>query len=106
MNGRENIDLERIYSEINQECKTISDIVGMENMVKIMRKLGGNYMYIPKLDSYIVPDRNKGLVEAYQSGKTLKQLAYEYSLCEASVRAILCRAGVSLRPQKKRNKNV
>lgn len=103
--NRDNIDLERIYSEINAECKVISDIVGMENMVKIMRKLGGNYMYIPKLDSYILPDRNKTLIDAYQSGKTLKQLAYEYSLCEASIRSILSRAGIMLRPPKKRNKN-
>lgn len=104
MSNHGNLDLERIYNDLSEECKLIASFTGMEDFIKIVRRLGGGRIYIPALEGLSIPDRNKKIAEGYLHGKNVSQLSSEFSICNTTVIKILHSNGICLhrgRPIKK-----
>ena len=86
---KEDFKLEEL-PEVYQE---LSELVGIENMLKIAEAFGGGEsIYFPKLETLHRPKRNNKIIEDF-NGYNYKFLAKKYKLSEAHIRLILRQAG-------------
>ena len=63
--------------------------IGVRNTRKLCRAFGGSNLYIPKLEGFDRPHRNRLIRQDAARGVPLSQLALAYGLSERQVRRIL-----------------
>lgn len=74
--------------DLQENHREISDVVGFDNLIKLVEHFGGNSIYIPqKYDLY----RNKMYadISAKYDGTNIKRLATDYGISEKTVYTIV-----------------
>lgn len=79
--------------DLPDSCQHLVDIIGIENMVRLMKECGGTYFYIPKSDSLIRTLRDRAIRQEYEKGTSIRNIAMKCSLTESRVRTILFEQG-------------
>ncbi|MFV0401693.1 MAG: Mor transcription activator family protein [Oscillospiraceae bacterium] len=69
---------------LSENQREIAEIVGMENYLKLVKRFGGNTIYIQKYTDLLRPVRDSEIVSKF-NGYNQEELAREYDL---SVRTI------------------
>ncbi|BFH11105.1 hypothetical protein J6TS7_21710 [Paenibacillus dendritiformis] len=65
-----------------------AELIGIDNLVKLSKLGGGDYMYIPTMDFLLRPVRDKHIKAAY-NGYNRRQLAQKFALSEKRIREIV-----------------
>lgn len=81
-------------SELPEVCQTIAELIGFDNMMLLMEQFDGECVYFPKKESILRYSRNKQIIDKFNGGN-YKELAREYNLTEAHVRAIIRESGTA-----------
>ena len=69
--------------------KPLTELVGYDNMLKLIAHYGGTPLYVPKLDALQKALRDDNLMTDYASGRTPDQLAHKYNLSVVQVYEII-----------------
>jgi len=73
---------------LQEPYNIICEEIGLENTVKIAKKIGGKRLYFPKFESLIMNFRDKSIYKEFD-GKNYKELGIKYGLSETRVREII-----------------
>lgn len=73
--------------------KKVAEEIGLENLCKMLSVVGGATIYIPKLESYLRPVRDKH-IKAEFNGWNHLELAQKYNITDRLVREI-CGPGIT-----------
>ena len=71
-----------------QTFRRFVSIVGVEKAVQILEQMHGN-VYIPKLETVLIYDRNKKIRQLREQGYSVKKLAREFDLTSVRIGQIL-----------------
>ncbi len=69
--------------------RKLADVIGIKAVLKLADEFQGTNIYFPKLDGTIKMIRDKKILDDYQRGFHIKELARMYGLTETWVRTIL-----------------
>lgn len=75
-------------SDIPDDIQAILDIVGMDNLIQILKLYGGDRFYLPTYSSVIKKARNREIRKRY-NGKNIKLLALEYKTTASTIKNII-----------------
>ena len=84
-----NLNKEFKIEMLPNSYKYIAELIGLEQAMVIAKHLGGNTIYIPKVDLFSRYNRNMKIVDDYKLGLTYSQIAIKYNLTGVSVRNII-----------------
>lgn len=76
-------------AEPPQNLSALQAVLGARGMRKLCRAFGGSTLYIPKLDGFDRPRRNRQIRQDAAHGASVLQLCATYHLSERQVRRIL-----------------
>ena len=76
--------------KIPEQYRELADELGMENLIKLSRLIGGCNVYIPREDRLARLERDS-MIKRDSKQYTCKQLAVKYSLSESRIRAIIAK---------------
>lgn len=83
---------------LNDTVNEISETIGAENALKLVRRFSGEQLYIPTYERTVLEYRNELIREDYfKKGFTYKQLSIRYKLKRRQLHNI-----ISLKPPKKK----
>ncbi|SHH29946.1 Mor transcription activator family protein [Desulfofustis glycolicus] len=85
----EEIASEIAIDELPGELKSIAEIVGIENAIKLAISFRGCSLYIRSLDQLFRKKRNNKIRNEYDNGESVLFLARKYRLSTRSVEIIL-----------------
>lgn len=74
---------DELYREIAEE-------IGVENILKLSKIIGGTTFYLPREDRLLLPLRDKKILEEYNGYNTL-ELAKKYEVSQRWVRQIVAK---------------
>lgn len=81
--------LEKVgVSDLNEEQQQLVDVIGFDNLKKLIHACGGTFIYIPKSDTLTKKVRNQQIKREFD-GKNISQLATRYNLSVRSIRDIV-----------------
>lgn len=89
MNEKE-LFLEIPLSELPQSYQIMINLVGRENTFKIAKEFGGERTYLQRLDSCLIPIRDRKIIQEYK-GFNAKDLGRKYSLTSTMIHGIVKR---------------
>ena len=79
---------EVFLNEFNDDQIYIIQLIGLDNYLKICEAFAGESIYIPKMKSAKIIERNKKIKSEF-NGKNLYYLSQKYHICVRQVRRIL-----------------
>lgn len=83
------------------ECYTkITEVVGLENAIKLVQNFSGDYLYVPKTDVLIRNVRNRDILKRFHNGTTAQQLARIYDLSVVQIYEIIKREEAKRRAER------
>lgn len=83
------IYMKEIYLEgFNNDQIHIIQTIGLDNYLKLCEYFAGETLYIPKMKSAKIIERNKKIKSEF-NGKNLYYLSQKYNICVRQVRRIL-----------------
>lgn len=72
------------------DLQEIAEIIGLENMMKLVEQFGGTYIKIPKCEGVIRQIRDNKIRELYDTDKyTIRDLALKFKLTDRRISDIL-----------------
>lgn len=74
--------------DLEDKYKEIADIVGFENLIKLVENYAGNSVYIPQKYELYRHEMYKAILDEYD-GTNIKRLATDYGISEKTVYNIL-----------------
>lgn len=81
--------------ELHPTYQQLARIIGLDNVLKLAREIGGEQIYLPKIDSNKSPfiaARNRRIIEEFKtSGATVADLARKYKLTRGNIYEIIGR---------------
>ena len=75
-------------ARLNEEQRELADLIGMENLKRMIETYGGCRIYIPKPDGFIRISRNERIQREF-TGYNYRELALKYKLTEQMIRLIV-----------------
>ncbi|MDO4765180.1 MAG: Mor transcription activator family protein [Eubacteriales bacterium] len=81
----------------DEQQKSIAELIGMENYIKLVENYGGSSIYIYKPDSFIRILRDKQIKEEFRGD--YKVLAQKYNLTEVAIRKIVDEKNITFQGQ-------
>lgn len=78
------------YDYLDEKQKEIADLIGISAYRTLVKKFGGEALYIVKAETIVQDYRNKRIKEKFNGGN-YKELAKEFDLTERYVRKIVNR---------------
>ncbi len=85
-------------SRLNPPAEALLEVIGERTMVKVCREVGGQFIYIPQLQTLERSDRDERLIELYERGITYLEIAETFDITITRVRQLT----QHLRPEGKR----
>ena len=84
---------ERIFedleiSDLQENHREIADVVGLDNMIKLIEHFGGNSIYIPQKYELYRTKMYAEILDQYD-GTNIKRLATDYGVSEKTVYTIV-----------------
>lgn len=80
----------RMVSDTDYEViSELTDLIGAENTLAIVKRFGGESIYIPLLESPSKNERNRSIYADCLSGMTYKDIKSKYSLSISAIRDII-----------------
>lgn len=76
----ENMDVK----QLPQPLRSYTELIGLDNMLKLSEAAGGKKIYIPKKDCILKYFAKEHILEEY-NGKNIKELAEKYNICERTI---------------------
>ena len=83
--GNEQFLIDRLPLDLQR----VAEVLDYKSALKLASKLGGNTLYIAKLDKEFRNERNIAIIKAYGQGKRPKDIALQYNITERQVWTIL-----------------
>lgn len=81
--------LDRVrYRDLTPEQQELSDLLGMDTFLRLVRLCGGTSLYIPKSESVGRAARD-AMIRAEFTGSNYKELAAKYRLSDVWIRSIV-----------------
>ncbi|MGC5328930.1 Mor transcription activator family protein [Brevibacillus sp. SYSU BS000544] len=74
--------------ELPPTTRPIANLIGIESTVKLIRKFGGDMLYLPKEDTLFRSIRDKRIKSEF-NGSNYRELAQKYNISVSWVREIL-----------------
>lgn len=74
--------------DFSEGFRDVVEAVGMEAAYKLCFAAGGNYIYVPKIDSIQKRLRDLSIKNDYRNGMTIDQLCKKYNLSFNQIRGI------------------
>ena len=68
--------------------RDVVETIGLEAAYKLCSAAGGNYIYVPKIDSIQKRLRDLSIKNDYKNGMSIEQLCKKYNLSFNQIRAI------------------
>jgi hypothetical protein len=62
---------------------------GVQNLVNLLKHLGGSRVYFHKLESVFSKYRNRQIIMDYKKGQRIEELSRKYNLSDVTVRMIV-----------------
>ncbi|MCX7880837.1 MAG: helix-turn-helix domain-containing protein [Ignavibacteria bacterium] len=62
---------------MTDDLEKLKSLIGEENLQKIIEHFGGSSIYFPQVKKFRLAELKKKIVEEFQKGKTVKQIARE-----------------------------
>lgn len=84
---KNNIPIDK--NKLREEQQLIAECIGLEGYRKLAESYGGGTIYIAKLDTFYAKVRNQRIVDDFQSGAKVKELAEKYGLTETWIMMII-----------------
>lgn len=75
--------------DLSREQQKIVNVIGFENLKKLIHAFGGSDIYIPKTETLTKEFRNQQIRREFSKGKSTDELAVKYGLSIASIRRIV-----------------
>lgn len=76
--------------QLDGDSRELAEVIGIDAFKKLVEVYGGSsILYVPNFTNLRVTVRDRRLVQEYNSGKTVKQLARKYQLSERRVHQII-----------------
>lgn len=80
----------KIFDRLPGDLRELAELIGLEDMKKIVVRWGGGYLLVPKCDEILREIRDNEIREAYDAGGvTIRDLAFKYKLHIRTVNTIL-----------------
>lgn len=74
--------------DLPEDCRQLADIIGLDALMALSERFGGDRVYIPMPDRLGIPARNREIREAFNGGN-FRALAAKYNLTERWIRVIV-----------------
>jgi Mor family transcriptional regulator len=74
--------------DLPEDCRQLADIIGLDALIALSERFGGDRVYIPMPDRLGIPARNREIREAF-TGVNIRALAVKYNLTERWIRVIV-----------------
>ncbi len=74
--------------DLHPTYQQIAKVIGIENVIKLGRELGGESFYLPKLDVCLARVKERKIVEEFK-GDNYMELGRKYGVTSAWVRKII-----------------
>jgi Mor family transcriptional regulator len=74
--------------DLREDCRQIADIIGLDALIALAERFGGDRVYIPRPGRLGKPARNREIREAF-NGVNIRELSAKYNLTERWIRVIL-----------------
>ncbi|KPA16679.1 Mor transcription activator domain protein [Candidatus Magnetomorum sp. HK-1] len=74
--------------ELTPEMKELTDIIGFDAVLKLIKHYGGDRIYFPLYNSTLRPARNRAIKKDFD-GANVRQLARKYRVTASYIRRIL-----------------
>lgn len=84
MNLIETIEL----SDLNEDQQQLAELIGLESYKKLVLAFGGTYLYLPKVDTLTIENRNNKIREDF-NGYNINELAIKWNLSVSRIRDIV-----------------
>lgn len=75
--------------ELPGELRSIAEIIGVENTIKLAMSFRGCSIYIRNVDNILRVKRNNKIRDEYDNGKSVLSLARKYCLSTRQIQSIL-----------------
>lgn len=75
--------------DLREEQHKIVDVIGFENLKKLIHEFGGSEIYIPKAETLTKEFRNQQIKQDFKKGKNTDELALKYNLSITTIRRII-----------------
>lgn len=83
MEGTDNETLR--IADLPEALRSYAEIIGPDNLMKLVRIKGGETFYIPKESKIERPELAKLIQEGRMNGKKIRELEEEYGLSRSSI---------------------
>ena len=77
------------YDDLTDVQKEIADTIGMEGLIALVKRFGGNGIYLPYFEAISRRARNRRIVSDRNAGMSCKQLSIKYHLTAVQILNIL-----------------
>ena len=74
--------------DLPDECRQIADVIGLDGLLALSAKLGGERIYIPLPERLATAARNRAIRAAF-NGRNYHELAIRYGLTVRWIRSIV-----------------
>jgi len=78
------IDPNIVMENLSENQQEIAELIGMDCYLKLVRRYGGNLLYIQKYTELLRPNRDKEILEKF-NGYNYSELAAEYDLSTRTI---------------------
>ncbi len=75
-------------ADMPEQYREVCEVIGLEKGLKLMKALGGNQLYIPRI-RWIASRLNRRNIKKEFNGSNYKQLARKYGYSERWIRNII-----------------
>jgi Mor family transcriptional regulator len=74
--------------DLPDDCRQLADIIGLDALIALAERFGGDRVYIPMPGVLGKPARNREIRQAF-NGSNIRELSVKYNLTERWIRVIL-----------------
>ena len=74
--------------DLPEDCRDIAEIIGLDNLIALVKARGGETLYLPKPERLAIGARNRMICKQFD-GRNYRELARKYDLTETWIREIV-----------------
>lgn len=84
-----NFDEDITLDDLSEEQRSVAELMGLDEYLRMVKLFGGEILYIPKSDFIARYARNRRIKLERAEGKSYKYLAKKYNLTKNTIKRIL-----------------